>query len=412
MRLLVITNLFHPDRGGGASVFSDLCFGLAERSWEVTVFTTHPYYPEWRRKSAASPWRIQRETIRGVKVRRFGLYIPGSPSRLLPRLLFESSFGLSLTRGLFGRRFDAMMVFCPMFSEVLFAAARRFLRREPLWLNIQDIPADAAAGTGISRSPLFNRAARWLQEACFNQADVWSTISPVMMERLAGLRRLNQPLHLCPNWLNESMATCLASLPSKTGREPSRPIKLLYAGNIGKKQGLLDFCRSLAASPIQFQLRIHGNGGEAESIRSWIQSLNDSRFSFGEFLDEPGFVRALHETDFFLITERPGSQGSFIPSKLIPSIATGTPLLTVCEESGPLGQEMREAGLGLRIDWDDVATRLPVEFAQLEANPARFTEWQENALKRSRLYSRDTAIPRMAEFIETMVSNRRRANAR
>ncbi len=30
MKILVISNLFYPDRGGGASVFSDLCFGLVK----------------------------------------------------------------------------------------------------------------------------------------------------------------------------------------------------------------------------------------------------------------------------------------------------------------------------------------------------------------------------------------------
>ena len=61
MKLLVVTNLFHPDRGGGASVFSDMCYGLVERGHDVTVYGAYPYYPEWRNKSAracgASPKR-------------------------------------------------------------------------------------------------------------------------------------------------------------------------------------------------------------------------------------------------------------------------------------------------------------------------------------------------------------------
>lgn len=87
MKLLVITNLFHPDRGGGASVFSDLCFGLADKGWDVTVLTTYPYYPEWRRKEGCSPWRIERETLHRVDVWRHGIYVPANPSRLLPRSL-------------------------------------------------------------------------------------------------------------------------------------------------------------------------------------------------------------------------------------------------------------------------------------------------------------------------------------
>jgi len=144
VKLLVITNLFHPDRGGGASVFSDLCFGLADKEWDVTVFTTYPYYPEWRRKEGCSPWRIERETLHRVDVWRHGIYVPTNPSRLLPRIGFELSFAVSLIQSLFrGGRFDVMMVFCPMLGGVCFAALRKLLLREPLWLNVQDIPADA-----------------------------------------------------------------------------------------------------------------------------------------------------------------------------------------------------------------------------------------------------------------------------
>lgn len=404
MRLLVITNLFAPDRGGGASVFTDLCLGIQERGCEVTVFTTHPFYPEWRRKSEASPWALQREVLRGVTVFRHGLYVPAEPSRLGPRVLFELSFGASLLRSLFrGGRHDAVMVFCPMLSAVLFAALRRLALREPLWLNVQDIPADAAAASGISRSGWFNRAASWLQRVVFNQADVWSTISPVMVDRLAPLRRRNQPLHLCPNWLNGSLAHCVGALPSKAGRPPGRPLRLLYAGNIGKKQGLLEFCQCLAAMPAEFRFAIHGNGGEGEGVRQWVASAGDSRFTFGEFLDEPGFTQALHETDLFVITEKSGAGASFIPSKLIPGIATGTPVLAVCDRSGPLGREMQEAGLGIVLEWFEVSS-LPEFLTGIAANPEQFHRWQANCLQHARTYQREHSIARMEELLREMIS--------
>lgn len=404
MRLLVITNLFAPDRGGGASVFTDLCLGLRERGWEVTVFTTHPYYPEWRRKSEAKPWPIQREDVRGVRVLRHWLYVPSEPSRLLPRVLFELSFGVSLLRSLFrGGRNDAVMVFCPMLSAVLFAALRRLMLRETLWLNVQDIPADAAASSGISQSGAFNRAASWLQELLFNCADVWSTISPVMVERLSPLRRRGQPLHLCPNWLNGSLAGCVEGLPVKLGRQPADPVRLLYAGNIGKKQGLLEFCQRLAATGASFRFQIHGNGGEAEAVRDWVAGSGDARFAFGEFLDEPGFTRALHDADVFVITEKPGVGASFIPSKLIPGIASGTPLFAVCDRSGPLGREMSEAGLGVVLEWGEFEL-MRAKLDELTGDPQRFRTFQECCLAHARNYSRDVAIPRIADLLREAVA--------
>jgi colanic acid biosynthesis glycosyl transferase WcaI len=403
VKLLVITNLFFPDRGGGASVFSDLCFGLAERNWEVTVYTTYPYYPEWRRKAGNSAWKIEREVIQNVQVLRHGLYIPKNPSRLIPRALYELSFGASLTRSLFrGKKYDAVMVYCPMLGAVLFASIRKFFRGEPLWLNIQDVPADAAAASGISQSGLFDKAAGFSQELLFNRADTWSTISPVMVDRLAPLQKRKQPLHLCPNWLNGSLAECIAAVPSKIGRPPGNPINLLYAGNIGKKQGLLEFCTWLSRTKTPFRFRICGNGGEANSVKDWVANSGDSRFVFGEFLTEPGFVQALHDTDVFVITEKPDSKASFIPSKLIPCISTGTPILGVCDRSSPLGREMAEAGLGIIVEWSD--------FGQFEAHLSNLQNdliaCQNRCLAHARNYTRDYAIGRFDKLLRETVEKK------
>jgi hypothetical protein len=140
MRLLVVTNLFHPDRGGGASVFSDMCYGLVERGHDVTVYAAYPYYPEWRNKSQANLWRVTRDDLRGVKVHRFGMYLPKNPSKFVPRVMFELSFMVSLMRSLFYfRRFDAVMVYCPVMSAVAYAAVRRVFYWEKILLNLQDI---------------------------------------------------------------------------------------------------------------------------------------------------------------------------------------------------------------------------------------------------------------------------------
>ena len=402
MRLLVITNLFFPDRGGGASVFSDLCFSLQELGWEVEVFTAHPYYPEWHRKSAVSKWRIQEEVIRDTRIFRHGLYVPANPSRLFPRLVYELSFLGSLCRSMFrGGRYDAVMVYCPMPGAVMFAALRKLILNEPLWLNVQDIPADAAAASGISQSSLFNLMATWTQRLLFNRADVWSTISPVMVERLSSLRNRKQPLHLCTNWLNGSLAECVKALPSKVGRLPSVPLKLLYAGNIGKKQGLLDFCQCLAKLSMEFQFQICGNGSEASFIEKWVKESGDLRFTFRGFLDESAFSKALHQTDIFVITEKPGSGASFIPSKLIPCIASGTPVLAVCDRSGPLGREMIAAGLGVVIGWS--------EFETIELKLSRFNSdffsCQQNCLAHAQSYTGEVAIERFDKLLREMASD-------
>jgi len=406
MNILVITNLFHPDRGGGASVFSDLCFGLSERGFNITVHTTYPYYPEWKNKSQANLFKISKETTHKINIERYGLFIPKNPSNLVSRLLYEFSFFLSLIRSLkskFVNDYDLIMVYCPLLSTVAFAVVRKIIYGTKLWINVQDIPADAAMASGISKSNLFNYFASIVQNYLFNQGDIWSTISPVMVKRLKGFANIfNKKIVYLPNWLNLSLEREIDALPGKRNNRFSAPLKLLYAGNIGKKQDLLKFCKIMKIQRFDFEFIIHANGAEADKVRQWVISENDNRFQFGPFLNEANFAKALNEADFFVITEKNDVGASFIPSKLIPAISSGTPILAVCDSESPLGQEMKHSNLGISIAWEDL-DRINEFLCSLYKKSKKVTDFQTNCINRSYFFKRDRVIGEFEEKIQEIV---------
>ena len=403
MKLLVVVNVFRPDLGGGV-LFSDLCYGLAARGFDVTVRCAYPYYPEWTDKTGRNGLAIARYEEEGVHVERFGIYIPRNPNSLAERLVYEASFFASLARRLPRRgEFDLVMAFCPLVGAVAYGALVRRLAGCPLWLNVQDLSADAAAAGGIARGAAAVRLMSGTQNTLFNQADVWSTIAPVMADRLAQLRRREQPIHLLPNWLHATLADALAALPSKAGRLPARPVRLLYSGNVGSKQDLLRLCRALQASEAPFTFRIQAGGSRAAEVRDWVAATADARFTFHELTDEAGLARALHETDFFVVTEKSGSGGSFIPSKLIPGMASGTPILAVCDAGSPLGREMERSQPGPRFDWSDAEGPARL-LAGITAAPEPFAAWQRHALARARDFEREHVIDRYARAIRAAVA--------
>ncbi|HPO13832.1 MAG TPA: glycosyltransferase [Candidatus Hydrogenedentes bacterium] len=403
-RLLIVVNVFHPDRGGGGAIFTDLARGLAERGFDVTVRCAYPYYPEWQDKSGKNGIPIDRYDEYGVHVERYGIFIPSRPNSLIQRLVYEASFFFSLLRSLHRGRFDMVMVFCPLVGAVGFATLNKWLHRKPLWLNIQDLSADAAAAGGIARGKLVRALLGGVQGGLFNQAQVWSSISPVMIQRLQAIRRKNQPILYLPNWLNASMAAAIQQQEDKSGQLPHDPVRLLYAGNIGSKQDLPRFCETLHASAASFHFRIHGDGGYAGTVRDWVEQTKDDRFSFGPFLDEPAFAEALHDTDFFVITEKSGSGGSFIPCKMIPGMASGSVILAVSDAESPLGREMTAERPGPWFSWDDLAS-VPSMLTAIHENPAQFADWQANARRRAEFHERNRVISRFETAIRSIVAH-------
>jgi colanic acid biosynthesis glycosyl transferase WcaI len=397
LRLLVISHLFAPDVCGGASIFSDMCFGLAQRNIDVTVRCGYPYYPEWKDKSGHNGVRIERGRDRGVHVERYGMFIPSNPRSKWQRVLYEGSFFLSLCRSFFDNtQFDSVIVFCPLAGSVAFAALHKLFHRKTLWLNVQDLPADAAAASKIVAGKPAQKLLQAVQRWLFNRADLWSSISPIMVERLEQLRDRQQPVMFLPNWLHESIAEQIQAYPSKVGRAPNRPVRLLYAGNIGSKQGLLQFCKNLGMANTPFQFKIHGDGGAASEVREWLTSSRDSRFSLCPVLDEAAFVDALHETDFLVITEKPESGASFFPSKTVPALAAATPILAVSDPDSPLGREMRTHNVGPWFPWSRSSE--VVEFlGSIDAHEQDFVVWQRNAIRRSEAFLRERCL----DFVET-----------
>ena len=401
MNILIVTNLYEPDFCGGAALFTDLAHGLAERGHEVTVYAAHPYYPEWQDKSGKNGLRIPRDsapTEDGPQVWRHGLFIPKNPGKLIPRVAYELSFFFSLLRSLFrGKRQDAVLVFCPMFGSVLFALCRKWLRREPVLLTVQDIPTDAASAAGISKSRLFDRCAGLLQSFVFNQMDSWSSINQGMVDRLNLIKHPEIPLHFLPNWLTGTLADAVNEIDVDGQASSGSTVKLLYCGNIGKKQGLLDFCKLLQATDCDFEFQIRGEGSAAGEVRSWVEQTGDGRFRMSGFLDDGEFIAAIANADWFVITEKANAGFSFLPSKLIPCISVGTPVLSICDAEGPLGQEVTAHGLGLSLNWDE-AGRITERFDVLGDREYR-QPIRKCCLKRAEIYQRGVAISSYEEVL-------------
>lgn len=358
MHVRIYCHLHRPDCAGGASVFTDFAEGLAARGHTVELMTAVPHYPTWTNTSGAPLWRRHQSRVGGVEVTRHGFVIPKRPGRLFWRAAGEASYALSLSRSALGRSRnnapDAIVAFVPMLASAAAARLDAYRHDVPLWINVQDLSGRAAAGYSNGLGSALTK----VEDQLLSSANLVTTIAPAMTKQLADVT--GPTIETFPNWLHTRAAEQLM-VREPAHREPNdrrRPVRLLYAGNIGRKQGLDKVVASLSASSASFDFEICGTGAGAPAIDS-VFPTGDERFRRRPFLDEPEFLERLQWCDVFVVPELPSDGPSFLPSKLLPSVAAGAPILSVVGENSALREELTTHRTGRAISWDQLDDLIP-----------------------------------------------------
>jgi colanic acid biosynthesis glycosyl transferase WcaI len=261
---------------------------------------------------------------------------------------------------------------------------------------VQDLMADAAAKLGIIRWPALVAILRAVERRALRAGSQLITISEEMKTRLGELT--GRDAEVIPNWIHGSLQSTVESVDLQVVKR--QPCSLFYSGNLGVKQGLPDFLPLFFAQSEGWALRVHGAGPEAETMRKAHEA--NPRFQLEPLLEEPDYVRALQKATVCLITQRPGAGQSFLPSKLLPALATGTPVLAACDADSPLGREVSTHGFGAVVRPGDQASLGQVLRAWRD-DPAALANLRVRATERARAFSRDKVLSRYEALLMDQV---------
>lgn len=399
MKIHLITNLFHPDELAGASLYTDMARYFHEAGHEVRVTAAFSYYPAWKLRPEDEGVQWRDETFEGIPVRRCSMYIPDKP-RGATRLLSDLTFLISLVRH---GRFqdwtpDVVITACPMLSQCL---AQRFLYaglKVKRLIIVQDFVVDAALELGILKLPGLRFLLPAVERYALRSADVLTTISPEMLVKLTEKIGTDKPLHYVPNWIHRDVDAEIRKQTSDTS--PRAPHTLFYSGNLGIKQGLPDFLEDFASIDTPWSIRIQGNGPEAARIR---ELSADGRISLGGVEDVPGYVSRLRQASACLVTQRAGVSANFLPSKLLPALATHTPVLAVAEKDTPLATEIEQAGYGRVVPPGD-RQALTATLREM-SDPQAAQEMSKCAAERAAFFQRERVLLVFQSLLEKMVAS-------
>jgi len=404
MKVHQVTHLFSPDQLAGASLYTDLARFFRDRGHDIRVTTTFPYYPALQFRPEDRGVLRRAEVFEGIPVRRIGQHLPKS-HKSWRRLIPEATYLAALTAaGRFpGWKPDVVITACPMLAQVTWQRWLYPFSRIPRLVIVQDSMAHAATELGIIKNPWLGKMIHGFERWSLTKADLLSTISDGMRERVLDIVRHQRPCIVTPNWIHGSLADLVQE--RRKVAPPRASNRLFYSGNFGVKQGLPAFLDQFHSVLGNWEIDLHGGGAEATTLRDKVSNWGNW-LRLGGLLDEPDYVDRLLTTTVCVVTQMPGVGANFLPSKLLPALAAGTPVLAVCDAASPLGREVTLGQFGKIVEPGNTE-QLGVTLRRWAENPALLAQAGDNALKWSARYSRGKICGDYAATLQRLVECRR-----
>ena len=353
MRILVIGINYAPERISVGPFTTGLCEHLAAQGHKVTVVTAFPYYPEWRVWDGYRGSLHRQEIINGVIVHRVAHYIPRRASRLIERLAYDFTFTMSaFIAALFAGKCDVIYCSCPPPTVGFAAYILGKMKRAPYVIKLTDLASDAALATGILKEGLAIRVARVLEAFVYRKARSVVCLCQGFIDRLIARGVPTEKLSLIPDWGDTERIRPIES--DGTFRREHGFLReqflILYSGNMGKKQNLMNVVNAAERSQGDRDLAwlLVGQGEEHAALK---HAAEDRAPNLRLLPLQPAVAlpQMYAAADTLLLNQIAAMEDAVIPCKLLTYMAAGRPIVAAVNENCEAARIIRQASCGVIV---------------------------------------------------------------
>jgi putative colanic acid biosynthesis glycosyltransferase WcaI len=355
LRILLHGINYSPELTGIGKYSGEMAEWLAARGHRVRVVTAPPYYPAWRVRTDYRAWSYKTEPGNGpddVRVYRCPIYVPRRPSGNT-RLLHLGSFMLSSLPIMLSQaqwRPDVVLTVEPTLLSSVAGVTTARLAEAVAWLHVQDFEVDAAFGLGLLPGEgRAHRLAEMLDRRTMCLFDHISTVSEKMMQRLPEKGVPIEKTVMFPNWVDTDVIAPLpgvSRLRQQLGLGPERMV-LMYAGNMGMKQGLE--LLPLLAQEFAPDPRIHfvfcGDGAYHAQLAGMVRGAANVTMLPLQPFDRLNDL--LNAADIHLLPQRPDAADLVMPSKLTGMLASGRPVIATAAPGTQVALALGSCGIAV-----------------------------------------------------------------
>lgn len=349
MKLLLVSLNFAPELTGIGKYNGEMAPWFVSEGDNVNVVCAPPYYPEWQVHKGYSALGYSTTLEQGVRVSRCPLYVPEHPSTL-KRLLHLASFAFTASLALLRRVFekpDVIMVVEPTLFMAPSVLLYSKITGAKAVLHIQDYEVEAMFGLGMAGKPgLVAKLGFAIESWLMKRFDAVSTISYSMMDKAREKGVADDKLIFFPNWSDTDFVhpgVDGSALRESWGVKESEKV-VLYAGNIGAKQGLELVVKAAAKYISRPDVRFYivGSGAHVDYLKAQAAESKLTNIEFKPLQAWEDVPAMLAMTDVHLVVQRAGAADAVLPSKLTNILSAGGNALVTAEHSTELGKLAEE----------------------------------------------------------------------
>ncbi len=344
-RILVVHRYYRPDETSCAIVFYNICSHFSSLGHDVTVLTSKPSYRE-NYDSLDAP--AGSEIIEGVLVRR--LPLPYELKSPMLRVVNALRLGFRAFVSILFRRYDLVIASTsPPVLGAFFVALGAKLKGTRFIYSCMDVYPEMGCLSGDFKNKYIISILR--------RVDTWNCrqANPVLVHS----RDMRNTLRSRANgdqYNIEILNNFVAPLAhSDDRRYPANDrLTLIYAGNIGRFQGLDAFIDAmiLVKDRADVQLVILGNGLEKDRLMQKASSAN-ANVSFISYQPSEVAKAMIRQADIGIVSLIPEMYKYAYPSKSIAYLESSRPFIAAIEEDSELASEVVSGGYGFAVPAGD-----------------------------------------------------------
>ncbi len=337
MKIVIYGINYWPEITGVGKYTGEMAQWLSSNGHLVRVITAPPYYPEWKLHKGYHAFKYSKEQQAGIDVWRVPIFVPRNP-RTVKRMIHLLSFSISsipvVIRQIFWKP-DIVFFIQPTLFSSLGAILLARLAGAKSVMHIQDYEVDAMFELGMFKYGRVRRILASFEKWLMGRFDGVSTISLSMIENAKRKGVSGSKLIFFPNWVDTTFINPdvdSTDLKREWGFIEGDKL-VLYAGNIGKKQGLeliLDAADSFRENQ-HVKFVVVGAGVNLEALQYSAMERGLSNVHFKPLVPAARLPEMLAMADIHLVVQKRGVASAVLPSKLTSILSAGGRALVTSE---------------------------------------------------------------------------------